>query len=76
MEDIVSAAGGVCAVSALICVLRMIAGGTRLKGQAELIMKLVLAASVISLFSDGAVNFEVPDIRITALPSSSTKMSL
>jgi len=29
MDNLVSAAGGVCAVSALICVLRMIAGGAQ-----------------------------------------------
>ena len=62
MENLVSAAGGVCAVSALICVLRMIAGGTKLKAQAELIMKLVLAASVIAVISEGAVSLEIPDI--------------
>ena len=62
MDNLVSAAGGVCVVSVLICVLRMIAGGTKLKGQAELIMKLVLAASVTAVISDGALNLELPDI--------------
>lgn len=76
MEDLVSAAGGVCAVSALICVMRMIAGGTRLKGQAELIAKLVLAASVISLFSEGTISFEVPDINYGSVQDFSASEQL
>lgn len=76
MEDLVSAAGGVCAVTALICVMRMIAGGTRLKGQAELIAKLVLAASVISLFSEGTISFEVPDINYGSVQDFSASEQL
>ena len=61
MKELTSAAGGVCAVSALICVLRMISGGTRLKSQAELLMKLILGMAVAAVFTDGISDFELPE---------------
>ena len=61
MEEFTSAVGSVCAVSALICVMRMISGGTRLKSQAELLMKLVLGMAVAAVFTDGISDFELPE---------------
>lgn len=64
MKELTSAAGGVCAVSVLICVLRMISGATRLKSQAEFIMKLILGIAVAAVFTDGISDFELPETFI------------
>ena len=62
MEGLNSAVRAICAVSAVMCVVEALAGGTRLKGQLRLILDLILALVLTAPFVKGGLEFELPVI--------------
>lgn len=62
MEGLNSAVRAICAVSAVMCVVEALAGGTRLKGQLRLILDLILALVLTAPLVKGGLEFELPVI--------------
>lgn len=62
MEGLNSAVRAICAVSAVMCVVEALAGGTRLKGQLRLILDLILALVLTAPFVKGGIDFQLPVI--------------
>ena len=62
MEGLNSAVRAICAVSAVMCVVEALAGGTKLKGQLRLILDLILALVLTAPFVKGGLEFELPVI--------------
>ena len=62
MEGLNSAVRAICAVSAVMCVVEALAGGTRLKGQLRLILDLILALVLTAPIVKGGMEFELPVI--------------
>lgn len=62
MEGLNSAVRAICAVSAVMCVVEALAGGTRLKGQLRLILDLILALVLTAPFLKGGMDLQLPVI--------------
>ncbi len=62
MEGLNSAVRAICAVSAVMCVVEALAGGTRLKGQLRLILDLILALVLTAPFVKGGMDLQLPVI--------------
>ena len=62
MENFVAAVRAVCYVSVGICIVQSITEGTRLRAQAEFILKLIFAVAVTSPIVSGVFNIELPDL--------------
>ena len=62
MENFVAAVRAVCYVSVGICIVRSITEGTRLRAQAEFILKLIFAVAVAAPIVSGVFNIELPDL--------------
>ena len=63
MEGFTTAVRTVCLVSAGIFLIESIAGGTNLKKQMEIILKLVLAVVIIEPFVGGNIEFDLSGIE-------------
>ena len=62
MEGFVFAVRAVCFTSAGICFVRCITDGTKLRGQADFVLKLIFAFVVVSPVVNGIFNIELPDL--------------
>lgn len=62
MDKFLTAAKGICLISAAIFLMENLIGGTRLKKQIRLLMKLIFAVALIYPFVKGGIEFEIPDI--------------
>jgi biopolymer transport protein ExbD len=62
MENFVAAVRAVCFVSVGICIIQSITDGTRLRGAADLILKLIFAFTVTAPIVSGAFEIELPDL--------------
>ena len=62
MEGLNSAVRAICTVSAVMCVVEALAGGTRLKGQLRLILDLILALVLTAPFVKGGMDLHLPVI--------------
>ena len=62
MENFVAAVRAVCYVSVGICIVQSITEGTRLRAQAEFILKLIFAVAVTAPIVSGVFNIELPDL--------------
>ena len=62
MENFVAAVRAVCYVSVGICIVQSITEGTRLRAQAEFILKLIFAVAVTAPVVSGVFNIELPDL--------------
>lgn len=61
MENFTAAVRSVCVVSAGICLIKNITGGTKLKTSIELLLKLIFAAVLLAPFVKGGIELELPD---------------
>jgi biopolymer transport protein ExbD len=62
MENFVAAVRAVCFVSVGICIIQSITDGTRLRGAADIVLKLIFALAVTAPIVSGAFEFELPDL--------------
>ena len=62
MDDLALTIKGICIASAGIFLMENLVGGTRLKNQMKLLMKLVLAILIIYPFVKEGCEFEMPEI--------------
>ena len=62
MEGFVFAVRAVCFASAGICIVRCITDGTKLRGQADFVLKLIFAVVVVSPIVNGVFNIKLPDL--------------
>ncbi|WP_303835429.1 hypothetical protein [Ruminococcus flavefaciens] len=62
MEGFVAAVRAVCFVSVGICMLQSITDGTRLRGAADIVLKLIFALAVTAPIISGASDIELPDL--------------
>ena len=62
MEGFVAAVRMVCFVSVGICIVQSITDVTRLRAQAEFILKLIFAVTVTAPIVSGVFNIELPDL--------------
>ena len=62
MDDLALTIKGICIASAGIFLMENLVGGTRLKNQMKLLMKLVLAILIIYPFVKKGCEFEMPEI--------------
>ena len=62
MEGFVFAVRAVCFASAGICLVRCITDGTKLRGQADFVLKFIFAVVVVSPVVNGVLNIELPDM--------------
>ena len=62
MDSFVTAVRAVCFVSIGICIVQTITDGTRLRGQADMILKLIFAVAVTAPIVSGAFHIELPDL--------------
>ena len=67
MENLTQAARALCAVSAGICIVEAFAGGMKLKRQLRLILDLMLALVITSVFVKGGLSIELPRLNIADL---------
>lgn len=61
MENFTSAVRTVCIVSAGICLVRNMTGGTKLKTHMELLLKLIFALVLLAPIVKGGIELELPD---------------
>ena len=76
MENISSAAKALCGVSAGICLVEMLAGDTKLKGQLRMILDLLLALVIIAPFVKGGLSLELPRLNSADLGEYSYSQEL
>ena len=62
MEDFTSAVRTVCIVSAGICLIKAIAGSSKLKVRIDMLFKLLLAVVIVSPFVKEDIEIKLPDI--------------
>ncbi|MBQ8960803.1 MAG: hypothetical protein IJ071_06245 [Ruminococcus sp.] len=63
MEGLNSAVRALCAVSAGICMVEALAGGTKLRAQLRLILDLILALVLTAPFVSGGLDFRLPAVN-------------
>lgn len=61
MENFTSAVRAVCIVSAGICLIKNMTGGTKLKTHMELLLKLIFALVLLAPLVKGGIGLELPD---------------
>lgn len=62
MENFVAAVRAVCFVSVGVCIVQSITDGARLRGQADMILKLIFAVAVTAPIVSGVFELEMPDL--------------
>ena len=62
MDNFVAAVRAVCFVSVGVCIVQSITDGTRLRGQADMILKLIFAVAVTAPIVSGVFELEMPDL--------------
>ena len=62
-DYMLTAVKSICYVSAGIFLLRLITDGTRMKNQADFVIKLVFAVVFVSVIIKGFTQFEIPEIE-------------
>lgn len=63
MENFIGAIRAICFVSAGICIVQCLTDGTKLRGQAEMLLKLIFAVTVTAAIVSGSFSIELPDIN-------------
>lgn len=71
MDGLRELIGGICAISALICIIDGIASGTRLKNQMRFLLNLMFIIAVVTPLLKGAAEIELPDLSELELPQYS-----
>lgn len=62
MDKFLTAVKGICIMSAAVFLMENLIGGTRLKNQVRLLLKLVFATALIYPFVKGGIRLELPDV--------------
>lgn len=62
MDSFVTAVRAVCITAVGVCIVRSITDGTRLRGYADMLLKLIFAAALAAPFAEGISDFEMPDL--------------
>ena len=62
MEELKNSVRAVCYVSAAVCIIRSLTGGTKLHTVMDMLMKLIMAAVIAAPFVNRGFSSELPDI--------------
>ena len=76
MESFVTAVRAVCFTAVGVCIVRSITDGTRLRGHADMLLKLIFATTLAVSFAEGISDFEMPDLSSIESGTQSYSMEL